>query len=150
MSTIAFSHIFSPAFLFSKKILLLHGGIPDNLDTLEEINSLKKGDLNGEDYILGQILWNDPSEYYEEFETNWERGEIYYTFGRTVFLEFLKTHNLTMVIRAHEVFLEGYKYFFDQKLLSIFSSPHYRMGNKAKIVHISEEGKVSLAEVTHQ
>lgn len=146
---ILFSY-FSPAFLFSKKILLLHGGIPDKLDTLEEINFLKKGDLNGEDYILGQILWNDPSEHHEEFETNWERGEIYYTFGRTAFFKFLKTHDLTMVIRAHEVFLEGHKYFFDQKLLSIFSSPNYRMGNKAKMVHISEEGEVSLVEVTHQ
>lgn len=142
---ILFSY-FSPAFLY-KSMLLLHGGIPQGLQTLDEINALPKGDLDADNVILGQILWNDPSEYRTGFVPNWERG-IHYTFGEDVFSEFLQTHKLTMVLRAHEVFLEGYKYFFDQTLLSIFSSPNYRMGNKAKVAHISEDGEVTLRDVS--
>ncbi len=136
---------FSPAFLLGR-VLLLHGGIPKGLKTLEELNALPKGDLDADNEILGQILWNDPSEAHECFEPNWSRG-IHYTFGKKVFLEFLKNHDIKMVIRGHEVFLEGFKYFFDKKLLSLFSSPHYRMDNEAKAAEISESGEVSLAEV---
>ena len=144
---ILFSY-FSPAFV-SRGFLLVHGGMPRGLDTLEELNLLPKGDLDADNEILGQILWNDPSEYYPGFEPNWERG-IHYTFGREVFLQFLENHDLTMVIRGNEIFPEGYKYFFDRHLLSVFSSPNYKMGNKAKIAEISKEGKISLIEVKNK
>ena len=35
-------------------------------------------------------------------------------------------YNLKYLIRAHEVFPEGYKFFFNNQLLSIFSSANYR------------------------
>ncbi|MGD2248082.1 MAG: metallophosphoesterase [Candidatus Methanofastidiosia archaeon] len=135
---------FSPVCLCGK-IFLVHGGIPQELDTLEDLNALEKEDSNAKQDILGQLLWNDPSEHYNGFQINWTRG-IHYTYGKKVFLEFLEQHDLDMVIRAHEVFLEGYKYFFDQKLLCIFSSPHYKKGNKAKIAHITGE-KVELIPI---
>jgi predicted phosphodiesterase len=141
---ILFSY-FSPAFLF-KRVLLVHGGIPKGLNTLEELNLIPKGDLDADNNILGQILWNDPSEYHYGFELNWARG-IHYTYGEKVFSEFLEKQNISMVVRSHEVFPEGYKYFFDQNLLSIFSSPSYRMGNKAKIAELSEKGEVTLIDI---
>ena len=132
----------SPAAL-CKKIFMVHGGIPNNIQTLQDINSLKKGDETEND-ILGQLLWNDPSEDYPGFEKNWARG-IHHTFGEEVFSTFLDKHNLDMVIRAHEVFPDGYKYFFEDKLLSIFSSPHYRGVNTAKVALIDDG--VTLEEV---
>lgn len=141
---ILFSY-FSPALLFNH-ILLLHGGIPQGITGLQEIADLKKGDLDADNVILGQILWNDPSEIHPEFEFNWARG-IHYTYGKKVFKEFIEKHQVSKVIRGHEVFSEGYKYFFDGTLLSIFSSPNYRMGNKAKIAELSEDGEISLIDV---
>lgn len=139
-----FSYL-SPAFLVSRKILLIHGGVPRGLTSLEELRSLPKGDIHGENEILAQILWNDPSETHQGFEINSERG-FYYTFGKKVFLQFLETNQLTMIIRGHQIFPDGYKYFFDGKLLSIFSSPNYR-GSKAKIAAISEERTIQLIDV---
>ena len=133
----------SPAAL-CKKIFMVHGGIPNNIQTLQDINLLKKGDETDDD-MLGQLLWNDPSEDYPGFEKNYARG-IHYTFGEEVFFTFLDKHNLDMIIRAHEVFPDGYKYFFEDKLLSIFSSPHYRGVNTAKVALIDEG--VTLEEVT--
>jgi predicted phosphodiesterase len=141
---ILFSY-FSPALLF-KSVLLLHGGIPRGIARLQEIADLKKGDVDADDVILGQILWNDPSEHHSGFEFNWARG-IYYTYGERVFKEFMEKHQVNGVIRGHEVFSEGYKYFFDGTLLSIFSSPDYKMGNKAKIAELSEDGEISLMDV---
>lgn len=144
----AYNELFSylpPAFLISREILLIHGGIPSGLTSLEEIKSLPRGDLDGEHRILAQILWNDPSETHQGFQNNSERG-FYYTFGKEVFLEFLENHQLKRVIRGHQVFPEGYRYFFDRKLLSIFSSPNYR-GSRAKIAAISEEGDIQVLDV---
>ncbi len=142
---ILFSYL-SPAVLCNK-IFMVHGGIPSTLQTLQDINLLEKGDLNADNDMLGQLLWNDPSEDYPGFELNWARG-IHYTFGEDVFFEFLETHDIDMVIRAHEVFPEGYKYFFDRKLLSIFSSPNYRMRNKAKLAHICEDSVTPVEVIT--
>lgn len=144
---ILFSYL-SPACLY-RRILLIHGGIPYRLNTLKELNSLPKGDLDADNEILGQILWNDPSEFYQGFEPNWERG-IHCTFGKKVFFGFLEKHNLTMVLRAHQFFYEGYKYFFENKLLSIFSSPGYHGGSKAKIADVSEKGEIQLTDVNIQ
>jgi diadenosine tetraphosphatase ApaH/serine/threonine PP2A family protein phosphatase len=141
---ILFSY-FSPALLIND-VLLLHGGIPQGITGLQEIADLKKGDLNADNVILGQILWNDPSEIHPGFEFNWARG-IHCTYGERVFKEFIENHQVIRVIRGHEVFDEGYKYFFDETLLSIFSSPDYKMGNKAKIAELSENGKISLIDV---
>jgi predicted phosphodiesterase len=141
---ILFSY-FSPALLINN-VLLLHGGIPQGITGLQEIADLRKGDLNADNAILGQILWNDPSEIHSGFEFNWARG-IHYTYGERVFREFIDNYQVSRVIRGHEVFDEGYKYFFDEKLLSIFSSPGYRMGNKAKIAELSKDGKISLINV---
>ena len=140
---ILFSY-FSPV-LLHKKILLMHGGIPDKLDTLEDINALDKGDLDADNNTLGQILWNDPSEVYPGFELNWERG-VYCTYGKEVFSDFLQKHQLSMVIRGHEFFYEGYKFFFENKLLSIFSSPNYETDSKAKMAEITKKG-ITLIDV---
>jgi predicted phosphodiesterase len=130
----------SPAAL-CKRIFMVHGGIPNNVQTLQDINSLKKGDPNDENDILGQLLWNDPSEDYPGFEQNWARG-IHYTFGKEAFFNFLEKYNLDMVIRAHEVFSKGYRYFFNDKLLSIFSSPNYRGVDTAVVARIDEGGVI--------
>jgi diadenosine tetraphosphatase ApaH/serine/threonine PP2A family protein phosphatase len=142
---ILFSYL-SVAFLVSREILLVHGGIPRGLPSLEYINTLEKGDLNAEDEILGQMLWNDPTQKYQEFVTNWKRG-IHYEFGETVFSDFLERTGVKMVIRGHEVFPGGYKYFFGQRLLSIFSSPGNRGSCEAKMARI-EDGTVSLLDIT--
>ena len=141
---ILFSY-FSAAFLVSQEIFLVHGGIPRGLPSLEYINTLEKGDLNAENDILGQMLWNDPTSKYREFVTNWKRG-IHYEFGEKVFSDFLERTGVKMVIRGHEVFPAGYKYFFGDRLLSLFSSPGSRGSCEAKMARI-DNGTVSLVDI---
>ena len=47
-------------------------------------------------------------------------------FGEEAFIKFMDANNLKYLIRAHEAFPEGYRWFFDKKLLSIFSAANYR------------------------
>jgi diadenosine tetraphosphatase ApaH/serine/threonine PP2A family protein phosphatase len=121
--------------IINGSILCLHGGIPENFEILNQIKGLKNIDLmekNIDDSTLKsiessiyQILWNDPKESLQGFMENY-RGPGIKFYGEGVFNEFMQVNNLKYLVRAHEAFLEGYRWFFNERLLSIFSSADYR------------------------
>ncbi len=122
-----------------KKYYLAHGGIPKGVKDHREINELKPG---GERYR--EIFWNDPSEEIEYFEPNFKRG-AYRIYGRKAVESFLENSDLKMMIRAHEVQQSGYRYYFDGKLLSLFSISNYHENNKGKYAHVKDE-KIELID----
>jgi len=111
-------------------ILCLHGGIPENQEILKDMKGLIREDLDETTFNkisedLFQIMWNDPKPALRGFEQSFRGGDIKF-FGEDVFNEFMKYNNLDYLIRAHECFMEGYRWFFKGRLLSIFSSANYR------------------------
>ena len=116
--------------IVNDSILCIHGGIPENREVLKETKGLIRSELNNatlnkisED--LFQIMWNDPKPALKGFEQSFRGGDTKF-FGEDVFNEFMKYNNLDYLIRAHECFMEGYRWFFHKRLLSIFSSANYR------------------------
>jgi diadenosine tetraphosphatase ApaH/serine/threonine PP2A family protein phosphatase len=114
--------------IVNKTVLCLHGGIPQDKDILKKIRNVKTKDIgtldNFTSQALSQILWNDPKENLKEFTESF-RGPGIYFFGEDVFNEFLEENTLMYMIRSHERFPEGYRWFFKNRLLSIFSSINY-------------------------
>lgn len=111
-------------------ILCLHGGIPQDVDFLKKLKGLKIENLTDEiiksiDESFFQIMWNDPDPDMKGFSQNFRGHGIKY-FGEDAFDEFMSANNLKYLIRAHEVFPEGYRWFFNNRLLSIFTSANYR------------------------
>lgn len=138
----------SPVALVGGKILCMHGGIPKiKIQNLQEIHNIQRPvpengtDPSDEDQprwrsILSQMLWNDPlwssDKQFDpskgkmiEFVNNEDRGEGTYKFSKEILEIFLGIHNLLMIVRAHEVQQDGYKFFADQKLVSLFSARNY-------------------------
>jgi len=116
--------------IVNDSILCLHGGIPENYEILDELKNLDKKKLDetipeAVEHAIFQIMWNDPKEGLTRFMDNFRGPGIKY-YGYEVFNEFMEKYDLKYCIRAHEVFPEGYRWFFDHKLLSIFSSENYR------------------------
>ncbi len=131
-----FSHL-PLAVITGERIFAVHGGIPNNLEKIEEIDSRimrkEKDPLAGP---LMQLLWNDPADF-DDFFRGSMRGKGIYEFGEAVFTKFAQNNNIKLMIRSHEFFPEGYKYFFNKKLLSIFSAPDYCLrGNRGKIAMV--------------
>lgn len=126
------------AAIINSEILAIHGGIPKNA-TMSDIRKIKKGDIQGADPILLQILWNDPEETIEYFEPSY-RGPGIFLFGKKAFEQFMKNAELKFMIRAHTFLIHGAQWFFKQKLLSIFSSTNY-VGKKvqAKIAKLKNK-----------
>ncbi len=116
---IAFSELPLAAVL-NRKVIGLHGGVSQNIKYLKELEDLPLTEMSGRDDRLGN-LWNDPSEEHDGFEKNVKR-KVFQTFGRDVFDEFMRNNELDMMIRGHQEIEAGFRYSFDNKLLSIFSS----------------------------
>lgn len=123
----------------NQSILCVHGGIPKDFSILYKMDNIKTSDSNSiykqEGDALFQIMWNDPKEDLQGFSQSY-RGDGIYFFGKDVFNDFLKENKCEFLIRSHECFTEGFKWFFNEKLLSIFSSANYRGTNPASFAII--------------
>ncbi|NHJ48061.1 MAG: serine/threonine protein phosphatase [Asgard group archaeon] len=125
------------------RYFFVHGGIPKNPLSLKEIAKLPKDDVNLTNPITKQLLWNDPSEEVDHYSYNM-RGDGIFVYGSDLVNQFLSLNNLQMIIRAHQYFPDGFLYFFDNKLLCIFTSAEAYPGVQPKIALISEDGKIEF------
>ena len=103
------------------------------------------GGINGVDSIDGirkeeafPYLWNDPSN--RSGLTASTRGSTVKEFGPDIVDGFLDTNNLKRIVRGHTALEKGYKWWFDGKLLSLFSCPDYvGLGNAAAFALLEKE-----------
>jgi hypothetical protein len=94
-------------------VVAVHGGLP-----VISLNSLSE--LNDEE-IVEEMRWNDPSEEVKNFVFNYQRGS-HYLFGRQIFDQFMEAAGAHVLVRSHEYVSAGYKFMFDNKLVTIFSN----------------------------
>lgn len=122
------------------KVLGVHGGIPSGCNSIDGWNSLPMGEENPSDPCAFEILWNDPSDRIRNFEPG-VRGEGTYIFGRNAFDAFMKKNDLELLVRGHEVKMEGYEFMFRNRLVTIFSARYH--GGRSAILDIHLNSKLS-------
>ncbi len=110
------------------KILCVHGGISRDFKSIMNLQNYRTANHKNlprqlKDSMF-EMMWNDPKEDLSGFSRSY-RGEGIYFFGEDVFTEFMKKNNFKFLIRSHECFNEGFRWFFNKRLLSIFSSYNY-------------------------
>jgi len=122
-----FAELFSQlpyAALIDGKIFCAHGGVPEKLTNVEEVNNFPKGEVDPIHSKALQLLWNDPCEDIDEFAPSW-RGGGAKLFGRHAFNRFMNLNGLELMMRSHEPQDKGYGYLFDGRLLTVFSCRYY-------------------------
>ena len=64
-------------------------------------------------------------------------------FGAKVVEHFNRINGVELIARAHQLVMEGYLYWFQKQLVTVWSAPNYcyRMGNKASIMTVDERGE---------
>lgn len=94
--------------------------------------------------ILCDLLWSDPDRTTNDFEEN-DRG-VSVIFGERIVQNFNKNNDIDLIIRAHQVVDDGYEFFSDKRLITIFSAPNYcgEFDNSAAIMLIDENLTCSL------
>ncbi|GJY33229.1 serine/threonine-protein phosphatase PP1 [Tanacetum coccineum] len=111
------------AAVIDEKILCMHGGLSPDLKKLDQIKNIKRPTDIPDRGLLCDLLWADPDKNVKAWGLN-DRG-ISYTFGAEKVTEFLQKHDLDLICRAHQVVEDGYEFFADRQLVTLFSAPNY-------------------------
>ncbi|WPH02159.1 Hypothetical protein R9X50_00501400 [Acrodontium crateriforme] len=127
------------AAIVASKIFCVHGGLSPSLSHMDDIRNIARP-TDVPDYgLLNDLLWSDPADMEADWEAN-ERG-VSYCFGKKVIMEFLQKHDFDLVCRAHMVVEDGYEFFNDRILVTVFSAPNYcgEFDNWGAVMSVSAE-----------
>lgn len=116
------------ASIVADKIFCVHGGLSPSLSHMDDIRNIARP-TDVPDYgLLNDLLWSDPADMDQDWESN-ERG-VSYCFGKKVIIDFLARHDFDLVCRAHMVVEDGYEFFNDRLLVTVFSAPNVSISSE--------------------
>ncbi|KAG0281689.1 hypothetical protein BGZ95_000542 [Linnemannia exigua] len=110
------------AAIVANKIFCVHGGLSPSLATMADIRAIRR-----------------PTDTALDWEDN-ERG-VSYCFGGSIIQKFLNKHDFDLVCRAHMVVEDGYEFFNDRTLVTVFSAPNYcgEFDNFGAVMSVNED-----------
>ncbi|KAG9234608.1 Metallo-dependent phosphatase-like protein [Amylocarpus encephaloides] len=129
----------------SGAVLCVHGGLSPLIDGIDKIRLLDRKQEVPHEGAMCDLLWSDPDEI-----DGWglsPRGAGF-LFGANIVKVFNHSNNLSMIARAHQLVMEGFKEMFENNIVTVWSAPNYcyRCGNVAAILELAEDG---LGESAH-
>ena len=82
-----------------------------------------------------ELLWSDPDDI-PDWESNPRGAGV--IFGSGLVDKFLRINNMSFIVRAHQLIMEGFKIHFNGKLFTVWSAPNYcyRCNNEASIMKL--------------
>ncbi|KAH6917402.1 Metallo-dependent phosphatase-like protein [Coprinopsis sp. MPI-PUGE-AT-0042] len=127
------------AAIVASKIFCVHGGLSPSLHTMDDIKRVQRPTDVPDFGLLNDLLWSDPSDTAMDWEDN-ERG-VSYCFGKSVINEFLVRYDMDLICRAHMVVEDGYEFWNDRTLVTVFSAPNYcgEFDNYGACMSVSED-----------
>ena len=127
------------AAVIEDKIFCVHAGLSPDLPNPEVINKIQRPTEVPEEGLVCDLLWSDP----EQGTTGWAENDrgVSYTFGADVVSDFLERNELDLVVRAHQVVEDGYEFFAQRQMVTVFSAPHYcgEFDNAGAMMSIRED-----------
>lgn len=119
-------------------VLCVHGGLSPLIDSVDKIRLIDRKQEVPHEGAMCDLLWSDPDEI-----EGWglsPRGAGF-LFGGDIVKQFNHINGLSLVARAHQLVMEGYKEMFDGGIVTVWSAPNYcyRCGNVAAILELGED-----------
>uniref|UniRef100_A0A0N5BB34 Serine/threonine-protein phosphatase n=1 Tax=Strongyloides papillosus TaxID=174720 RepID=A0A0N5BB34_STREA len=127
------------------KILCMHGGMSDEIVTLDCIRNISRP-LTSVTGIACDLLWADPDDTITDVTFNNNRG-VSIKFGNNALDSFCSRLNLDLIIRGHQVCPIGFALFNNGKLITVFSASDYDedMKNLAGVVYITKTSIIPIS-----
>lgn len=123
----------------SGAVLCVHGGLSPLVHSIDNIRLLDRKQEVPHDGAMCDLLWSDPDEI-----DGWglsPRGAGF-LFGADIVKTFNYRNDLSLIARAHQLVMEGFKEMFNHSIVTVWSAPNYcyRCGNVAAILELGEDG----------
>lgn len=140
--------------LIENKIFSVHGGLSPAITTLDQVRSLTPTYVSKDlvldcieatlyrlftihiqirtidrkqevphDGAMCDLLWSDPEDIVDGWGLS-PRGAGF-LFGGSVVSSFNHTNNIDYICRAHQLVMEGYKWMFNNQIVTVWSAPNY-------------------------
>ncbi|KAI4199719.1 MAG: hypothetical protein LQ350_004441, partial [Teloschistes chrysophthalmus] len=103
-------------------VLCVHGGLSPLVETVDAIRLLDRKQEVPHEGAMCDLLWSDPDEI-----DGWglsPRGAGF-LFGSDIVKRFNHLNNLSLIARAHQLVMEGFKEMFDSSIVTVWSAPNY-------------------------
>ncbi|CAE7400180.1 NPP1 [Symbiodinium natans] len=129
--------------LIREKIFCVCGGLSPELTHFDQIRQLTRPTVVPDSGLLCDLVWSDPHA-----ESGWvenDRG-VSYCFGPDVVQKFVESMGVDLIVRSHQVAIDGYEFAADRKLVTIWSIYNFKgeIGNPAAIMRVSEDLEVKF------
>lgn len=130
--------LFTPPTSTTGAVLCVHGGLSPLIETVDKIRLIDRKQEVPHEGAMCDLLWSDPDEI-----EGWglsPRGAGF-LFGADIVRHFNHNNDLSLIARAHQLVMEGYKEMFDKTIVTVWSAPNYcyRCGNVAAILELGED-----------
>ena len=121
--------------LVDNNILMVHGGVGSSINTLDDIENIKRpvsvehNVTNKDELHIIDLLWSEYDEDIENIEINSERDKnkngFIVKYGKERLNNFLNENKIDLLITAHQFVKEGITTYNNDKLLTVFSATNY-------------------------
>ena len=128
------------AAVVESKIFCVHSGLAPSIESLDQINKLDRIQETPRDGPLRDLLYSCPEDRFGWAQAPRPKFGGPYIFGHDIAEKFNNDNKLNLIIRGHELRMDGYSWCHNKQTLTIFSAPNYRYrcGNKAAIIEVDE------------
>ena len=117
----------------------MHGGLSPCLNRILTVNNIVRPTDVPDTGLLCDILWSDPDRNASDWQDN-DRG-VSFVFNEQIVRKFLEDNDLDLICRAHQVVEDGYEFFAQRRLVTVFSAPNYcgEFDNSGAMMSIDDE-----------